>query len=286
MKESKDKIIQELLSELNAVKSYYGDTSESDIEKQAREIVERHEADVDYNTLQTKFYYTPDEYKKLVKENNLPTFHTTQAVTIPGGKNYTFAFEQGYFDLEDDVYVGINDWFGDEMKPVGIVVNDYTSVYPQHLQNLIRKFNDTQNIDERIILVTGMLSELKKFSPKMNKQIKYNNGSWDYLCSFGIDIYGNSKGWPGRLKESGTIRIQHDGLFHVTRTCGSSVENIYDISSIMEAMEKAGQTITRNGIEEVSLFTDGADEQLGNSPVNVKAQTDFLSRMGYVKIDY
>lgn len=286
MKESKDKIIQELLSELNAVKSYYGDTSELDIEKQAREIVERHEADVDYNTLQTKFYYTPDEYKKLVKENNLPTFHTTQAVTVTNDKNYTFAFEQGYFNIEDDKYVGIEDWFGNEMKPVGIVVNDYASVYPQHLQNLIRKFNDTQNIDERTILVTGMLSELKKFSPKMNKQIKYNNGSWDYITPFGIDIYGNSKYCPGRLKESGTIRIQQDGLFHVTRTRGSSVENIYDISSIMEAMEKAGQTIAHNGIEEVSLFTDGADEQLRDNPVNVRALMDFLSRMGYRKLDY
>jgi hypothetical protein len=289
MKKSKDKIIQELLSELNAVKSYYGDTSESEIEKQARKIVESHEAAIDYNTLQTKFYYTLDEYKKLVKENKLPTFHVAQAVTVHRDKECeydeddTFVYEQGYFDLEFDRYDSIKDWFGDEMKPIGIVVNDYASVYPQHLQNLIGKFNNTQDIDERLTLASGLLSELKMFSPELHKQIKYKDGSWNYLCSFGIDICGNSKGWPGILTESGSIRIQHNGLFHVTRTSGSSTEGIYDIKSVMEAVEKARQTITRNGIETISLFPDGADGQLENNPVNVKAQADFVSKMGYKK---
>jgi hypothetical protein len=51
----------------------------------------------------------------------------------------------------------------------------------------------------------------------------------------------------------------------------------------MEAVEKARQTITRNGIETISLFPDGADGQLENNPVNVKAQADFVSKMGYKK---
>lgn len=297
MKKSKDKIIQELLSELNAVKSYYGETSESEIEKQARKIVESHEAAVDYNTLQTKFYYTLDEYKKLVKENKLPTFHIAQAVTVhsdkecESDKDDTFVYEQGYWDynenVDDGFYNGIRDWFGDDMKPIGIVVNDYASVYPQYLQSLIEKFNNTQDTDESLTLASGMLSELKRLAPELHKQITYKNGLWNYVCPFGIGVRGNSKGWPGILEESGTIRLQYDGKFHVTRTSGSSTEGIYDIKSVMEAIEKARQTITRNGIDTVYLFPDGGDDQLKNNPVNVKAQADFVNKTGYKKkIDY
>lgn len=82
MKKSKDKIIQELLSELNAVKSYYGITDVSEVEKQARIIVDKSEPVIDYENLQTKFYYTLEEYKELVKNNRLPAMSRALAVTV------------------------------------------------------------------------------------------------------------------------------------------------------------------------------------------------------------
>lgn len=68
-RKTKNDIIKELLQELNAVKSFYGRTDVSEAEKQAQIIVDKSEPVIDYENLQTKFYYTLEEYKELVKNN-------------------------------------------------------------------------------------------------------------------------------------------------------------------------------------------------------------------------
>lgn len=48
-------------------------------------------------------------------------------------------------------------------------------------------------------------------------------------------------------------------------------------------MWEARKTITKNGINSVEVRIHCKDEQLGHNPVNIKAQADFLKRMGYEK---
>ncbi len=293
MKKSKDKIIQELLSELNAVKSYYGRTDVSEAEKQAQTIVNKSEPVIDYENLQTKFYYTLEEYKELVKKNNLPVVHVAQAVTVHRDKECeydkddTFVYEQGYWDYKENVddgfYNGIDNWFGDKMKPIGIVVNDCVSVYPEHIQKYIKEIYGTNDIDRKLSLVPGLLSDFKKFLPKCHKEIKYSNGFSDFIGEIEVAVSGDSRGWPGILTEVGVIEFQRDGKFYVFTTSGSSNISKYDISSIQDAMWEVKSTITKNGINYVDVRLNGMDEQLRHTPANIKAQADFLKRMGYEK---
>jgi hypothetical protein len=81
-RKTKNEIIKDLLQELNAVKSFYGRTDVSEAEKQAQIIVDKSEPVIDYENLQTKFYYTLEEYKDLVKNNKLPPMSHALAVTV------------------------------------------------------------------------------------------------------------------------------------------------------------------------------------------------------------
>lgn len=290
---TKNDLIKELLRELNTVKSFYGRTDVSEVEKQAQIIVDKSEPVIDYENLQTKFYYTLEEYKELVKNNKLPAMSHALAVTVLKDhkkeleKHDTFVNEQGYWDynekVDDGFYNGIDDWFGNEMKPIGIVVNDCVSVYPEHIQKYIKEIYGTNDIDRKLSLVTGLLSDFKKFLPKCHKEIKYSNGFGDFIGEIEVSVSGDSKGWPGILTEIGVIEFQRDGKFYVFTTSGSSNNSEYDISSIQDAMWEAKKTITKNGINCVNVRLHGKDEQLGHNPVNKKAQADFLRRMGYEK---
>lgn len=290
---TKNKIIKDLLQELNAIKSFYGRTDVSEAEKQAQIIVDKSEPVVDYENLQTKFYYTLEEYKELVKNNKLPAMSHVLAVTVLKDrkeeleKHDTFVYEQGYWDynenINDGFYNGISDWFGKEMKPIGIVVNDCVSVYPEHIQKYIKEIYGTQDIDRKLFLVTGLLSDFKKFLPKCHKEIKYPNGFGDFIGEIEVSVSGDSKGWPGLLMEIGVIKFQRDGKFYVFTTSGSSNNVKYDVSSIQDAMWEAKKTITKNGIKCVNVMLNGKEEQLSHNPVNKKAQADFLKRMGYEK---
>lgn len=293
MKKSKDKIIQDLLQELNAVKSFYGITDVSEAEKQAQIIVDKSEPVIDYENLQTKFYYTLEEYKDLVKNNKLPPMSHSLAVTVLKDRKQereehdTFVYEQGYWDYDENVddgfYNGIRDWFGDEMKPIGIVVNDCISVYPEHIQRCIKEIYDTPNIDRKLSLATGLLSDFKKFLPKCHKEIKYSNDFSDFIGEIEVGVSGNSRGWPGILTEIGVINFQRDGKFHIFTTSGSGNDSKYDVVSVQDAMNTARSTITRNGISSVRVSLHCGEEQLRHNPVNRKAQADFLKRMGYEK---
>lgn len=290
---TKNDLIKELLRELNTVKSFYGRTDVSEVEKQAQIIVDKSEPVIDYENLQTKFYYTLEEYKELVKNNKLPAMSHALAVTVLKDhkkeleKHDTFVNEQGYWDynekVDDGFYNGIDDWFGNEMKPIGIVVNDCVSVYPEHIQKYIKEIYSTNDIDRKLSLVTGLLSDFKKFLPKCHKEIKYSNGFGDFIGEIEVSVSGDSKGWPGILTEIGVIEFQRDGKFYVFTTSGSSNISEYDISSIQDAMWEAKKTITRNGIKSVKVRLHGKEEQLSHNPVNKKAQADFLRRMGYEK---
>lgn len=290
---TKNDLIKELLRELNTVKSFYGRTDVSEVEKQAQIIVDKSEPVIDYENLQTKFYYTLEEYKELVKNNKLPAMSHALAVTVLKDhkkeleKHDTFVNEQGYWDynekVDDGFYNGIDDWFGNEMKPIGIVVNDCVSVYPEHIQKYIKEIYGTNDIDRKLSLVTGLLSDFKKFLPKCHKEIKYSNGFGDFIGEIEVSVSGDSKGWPGILTEIGVIEFQRDGKFYVFTTSGSSNNSEYDISSIQDAMWEAKKTITRNGIKSVKVRLHGKEEQLSHNPVNKKAQADFLKRMGYEK---
>lgn len=290
---TKNDLIKELLRELNTVKSFYGRTDVSEVEKQAQIIVDKSEPVIDYENLQTKFYYTLEEYKELVKNNKLPAMSHALAVTVLKDhkkeleKHDTFVNEQGYWDynekVDDGFYNGIDDWFGNEMKPIGIVVNDCVSVYPEHIQKYIKEIYGTNDIDRKLSLVTGLLSDFKKFLPKCHKEIKYSNGFGDFIGEIEVSVSGDSKGWPGILTEIGVIEFQRDGKFYVFTTSGSSNNSEYDISSIQDAMWEAKKTITRNGIKSVKVRLHGKEEQLSHNPVNKKAQADFLRRMGYEK---
>lgn len=290
---TKNDLIKELLRELNTVKSFYGRTDVSEVEKQAQIIVDKSEPVIDYENLQTKFYYTLEEYKELVKNNKLPAMSHALAVTVLKDhkkeleKHDTFVNEQGYWDynekVDDGFYNGIDDWFGNEMKPIGIVVNDCVSVYPEHIQKYIKEIYGTNDIDRKLSLVTGLLSDFKKFLPKCHKEIKYSNGFGDFIGEIEVSVSGDSKGWPGILTEIGVIEFQRDGKFYVFTTSGSSNNSEYDISSIQDAMWEAKKTITKNGINCVNVRLHGKEEQLSHNPVNKKAQADFLKRMGYEK---
>lgn len=290
---TKNDLIKELLRELNTVKSFYGRTDVSEVEKQAQIIVDKSEPVIDYENLQTKFYYTLEEYKELVKNNKLPAMSHALAVTVLKDhkkeleKHDTFVNEQGYWDynekVDDGFYNGIDDWFGNEMKPIGIVVNDCVSVYPEHIQKYIKEIYGTNDIDRKLSLVTGLLSDFKKFLPKCHKEIKYSNGFGDFIGEIEVSVSGDSKGWPGILTEIGVIEFQRDGKFYVFTTSGSSNNSEYDISSIQDAMWEAKKTITKNGINCVNVRLHGKEEQLSHNPVNKKAQADFLRRMGYEK---
>lgn len=293
MKKSKDDIIKGLLQELNAVKSFYGRTDVSEIEKQAQIIVDKLDSVINYENLQTKFYYTLEEYKKLVKNNKLPVISQVRAVTVlkdrrkEHEKHDTFVYEQGYWDYDENVddgfYNGIDDWFGDEMKPIGIVVNDCISVYPEHIQKYIKEIYDTIDIDRKLSLVTGLLSDFKKFLPKCHKEIKYSNGLGDFIGEIEVCISGNSRGWPGVLTEIGVIKFQRDGKFYIFTTSGSGNDSKCDVTSIQDAMREARKTIVIDGIENVRVMLNNTEEQLRHNPVNKKAQADFLKKMGYEK---
>lgn len=290
---TKNDIIKELLRELNAVKSFYGRTDVSEVEKQAQIIVDKSEPLIDYENLQTKFYYTLEEYKELVKNNKLPAMSLALAITVlkdrkkEREKHDTFVCEQGYWDYDENVddgfYNGINDWFGDEMKPIGIVVNDCVSVYPEHIQRYIKEIYGTNDIDRKLSLATGLLADFKKFLPKCHQEIKYSNELGDFIGEIEVAVSGDSHGWPGILTEIGIINFQRDGKFYVFTTSGSSNNAKYDVSSIQDAMWEAKSTITRNGINSVDVRLRCKEEQLGHNPVNKKAQADFLKRMGYEK---
>ena len=287
MKKSKDKIIQDLLQELNAVKSFYGRTDVSEAEKQAQIIVDKSEPVIDYENLQTKFYYTLEEYKDLVKNNKLPPMSYALAVTVRENRREddTFVYEQGYWDydknVDDGFYNGIMDWFGSDMKPIGMVVNDCVSVYPEHIQRYIKEIYGTKDIDRKLSLVTGLLADFKKFLPKCHKKIEYSNGSSDFIGEIEIVIRGDSRGWPGILTEIGIIEFQRDGKFYVFTTSGSGNNSKHDISSIQDAMREAKSTITRTGINSVKVRLHCGEDQLRYNPANKKAQADFLKRMGY-----
>lgn len=167
------------------------------------------------------------------------------------------------------------------MKPIGIVVNDCASAYPEHLREHIKEFYKTTDMYERLKISTGLLSDLKAHSEDFHKEIKYDDGHYDYLGDFEIRIKGNSKSWPGILKEVGVISLQHNNKFMVYRTSGSSNEHIHDIASTCTALSEARRAITSGGVENVSLCLSGMDDQLSNSPANSKAQKDFLNRLGY-----
>ena len=282
MKKSKDDIIKGLLQELNAVKAFYGRTDISEVEKQAQIIVDKSEPVIDYENLQTKFYYTLEEYKDLVKNNKLPVMSQVRAVTVLEEHDDTFVYEQGYWDynenVDDGFYNGIDDWFGDEMKPIGIVVNDCISVYPEHIQRCIKEIYDTPDIDRKLSLATGLLSDFKKFLPKCHKEIKYSNGLNDFIGEIEVCISGNSRGWPGILSEIGVIDFQWDGKFHIFTTSGSGNNAKYDVSSIQNAIDTAKSTIARNGIKHVDVRLHNTEEQLRHNPVNKKAQADFLKK--------
>lgn len=293
MKKSKDDIIKGLLQELNAVKSFYGRTDVSEIEKQAQIIVDKLDSVIDYENLQTKFYYTLEEYKELVKNNKLPIISQVRVVTVlkdrrkEHEKHDTFVYEQGYWDYDENVddgfYNGIDDWFGDEMKPIGIVVNDCISVYPEHIQKYIKEIYDTIDIDRKLSLVTGLLSDFKKFLPKCHKEIKYSNGLGDFIGEIEVCISGNSRGWPGVLTEIGVIKFQRDGKFYIFTTSGSGNDSKCDVTSIQDAMREARKTIVIDSIENVRVMLNNTEEQLRHNPVNKKAQADFLKKMGYEK---
>ena len=292
-RKSKNDIIKDLLQELNAVKSFYGRTDVSEAEKQAQIIVDKSEPVIDYENLQTKFYYTLEEYKELVKNNKLPPMSQVRAVTVrkdrekEQGKHDTFVYEQGYWgydeNVDDGFYYGLEDWFGDEMVPIGIVVNDCVSVYPEHIQRYIKEIYDTNDIDRKLSLVAGLLSDFKKFLPKCHKEIKYSNGLCDFIGEIEIVIRGDSRGWPGILTEIGTINFQRDGKFCIFTTSGSSNNSKHDVTSVQDAMWEVKKDIARNGISSVDVRLHGKDEQLRYSQVNRKAQADFLERMGYEK---
>ena len=295
-RKTKNDIIKDLLQELNAVKSFYGRTDVSEAEKQAQAIVDKSEpviSVIDYENLQTKFYYTLEEYKELVKNNKLPPMSQVRAATIFKDRNRereehdTFVYEQGYWDYDENVddgfYNGMDDWFGDEMKPIGIVVNDCVSVYPEHIQRYIKEIYDTNDIDRKLSLVLGLLADFKKFLPKCHNEIKYSNGFRGFIGEIEVVISGNSQGWPGILTEIGTIEFQRDGKFYIFTTSGSSNNSKHDISSIQDAMREAKSTITRNGIECVDVRLHNKEDQLRHNPANRKAQADFLKRMGYEK---
>ena len=290
MKKSKDNIIKDLLQELNAVKSFYGRTDISEAEKQAQIIVDKLEPVVDYENLQTKFYYTLEEYKELVKNNKLPVMYYASAVTVLENhkkKHDTFVYEQGYWDydknIDDGYYNGIRDWFGDKMKPIGMVVNDCSSVYPENIQKYIKEIYDTKDIDGKLSFVAGLLSDFKKFLPKCRKEIKYSNGSSDFIGEIEVVLRGDSRGWPGILTEVGIIEFQRDGKFYIFATSGSGNNSKHDVSSIQEAIRLAKRTIATNGIENVKVRLHNGEDQLRNNPANIKAQADFLKRMGYEK---
>lgn len=293
MKKSKDKIIQDLLQELNAVKSFYGRTDVSEAEKQAQIIVDKSEPVIDYENLQTKFYYTLEEYKDLVKNNKLPPMSYALAVTVPKDrkqereKHDTFVYEQGYWDydgnVDDGFYNGLDDWFGDEMKPIGIVVNDCVSVYPEHIQRYIKEIYNTSDIDRKLSLVVGLLADFKKFLPKCHKEIKYSNGFGDFIREIEVAVGGNSRGWPGILTEVGVIDFQRNGKFHIFTTSGSRNDSKYDVASVQDAMWEATKTIAKDGINCVKVRLHCGEEQLRHNQVNRKAQAEFLKRMGYEK---
>ena len=292
-KKSKNDIIKDLLQELNAVKSFYGRTDVSEAEKQAQIIVDKSEPVIDYENLQTKFYYTLEEYKDLVKNNKLPAMSYALAVTVRENrredleKHDTFVYEQGYWDydksVDDGFYNGINDWFGSDMKPIGMVVNDCVSVYPEHIQRYIKEIYGTKDIDRKLSLATGLLADFKKFLPKCHKEIKYSNGFGDFIGEIEVAISGNSRGWPGILTEIGVIDFQRNGNFHVFTTSGSGNDSKCNVVSVQDAINTARSTITRNGIDSVRVRLHCGAEQLRYNPVNRKAQADFLKRMGYEK---
>lgn len=293
MKKSKDKIIQDLLQELNAVKSFYGRTDVSEAEKQAQIIVDKSEPVIDYENLQTKFYYTLEEYKELVKNNKLPVMSHALAVTVHKDRRQereehdTFVYEQGYWDYDENVddgfYNGLDDWFGDEMKPIGIVVNDCVSVYPEHIQRYIKEIYGTDDIDRKLSLATGLLADFKKFLPKCHNEIEYSNGYSDFIGEIEVALSGDSRGWPGILTEVGIIDFQSNGKFHIFTTSGSGNDAKYDVVSVQDAMNTARSTITRNGIKCVKVDLHCGEDQLSHSPANKKAQAEFLKRMGYEK---
>ena len=292
-KKTKNEIIKDLLQELNAVKSFYGRTDVSEAEKQAQIIVDKSEPVIDYENLQTKFYYTLEEYKDLVKNNKLPPMSYALAVTVRENrkeemeKHDTFVYEQGYWDydknVDDGFYNGIRDWFGSDMKPIGIVVNDWVAVYPEHIQRCIKEIYATNDIDRKLSLVTGLLSDFKKFLPKCHEEIKYSNGFGDFIGEIEVGVSGDSRGWPGILTEDGIINFQSDGKFHIFTTSGSGNDSKGGVASVQDAMNIARSTITRNGIKSVNVRPHCGGEQLRHNPVNRKAQADFLKRMGYEK---
>lgn len=292
-RKTKNEIIKDLLQELNAVKSFYGRTDVSEAEKQARIIVDKSEPVIDYENLQTKFYYTLEEYKDLVKNNKLPPMSYAVAVTVrenrreESEKHDTFVYEQGYWDydknIDDGFYNGIRDWFGSDMKPIGMVVNDCVSVYPEHIQRYIKEIYNTKDIDRKLSLATGLLADFKVFLPKCHEEIKYSNGSGDFIGEIEVAVSGNSRGWPGILTEIGVIDFQRDGKFHIFTTSGSGNDAKYNVVSVQDAINTARSTITRNGIDSVRVRLHCGAEQLRYNPVNRKAQADFLKRMGYEK---
>lgn len=292
-KKTKNDIIKDLLQELNAIKSFYGRTDISEAEKQAQAIVDKSEPVIDYENLQTKFYYTLEEYKDLVKNNKLPPMSHALAVTVYKDRKKeqkehdTFVYEQGHWDynknVDDGFYNGFDTWFGNEMKPIGIVVNDCVSVYPEHIQTYIKEIYGTNDIDRKLSLVTGLLADFKKFLPKCHNEIKYSNGSRDFIGEIEVALSGDSHRWPGILTEFGVIEFQRDGKFYVFTTSGCGNHSKYDISSIQDAMNEAKSTITRNGIDCVKIRLHGKEDQLGHNFANKKAQADFLKRMGYEK---
>ena len=237
--------------------------------------------------------HTLEEYKELVKNNKLPAMSHALAVTVLKDRKKereehdTFVCEQGYWDYDENVddgfYNGMNDWFGDEMKPIGIVINDCVSVYPEHIQRYIKEIYGTNDIDRKLSLATGLLADFKKFLPKCHQEIKYSNGFGDFIGEIEVAVSGDSHGWPGILKEIGIINFQRDGKFYVFTTSGSSNNAKYDVSSIQDAMWEVKSTITRNGINSVDVRLRCKEEQLGHNPRNKKAQADFLKRMGYEK---
>ena len=290
-KKSKNDIIKDLLQELNAVKSFYGRTDVSEAEKQAQIIVDKSEPVIDYENLQTKFYYTLEEYKDLVKNNKLPAMSYALAVTVSKDRKKereehdTFVYEQGYWDYKENVddgfYNGLDDWFGDEMEPIGMVVNDCVSVYPEHIQRYIKKIYDTDDIDRKLSLATGLLADFKKFLPKCHNEIKYSNGYSDFIGEIEVALRGDSRGWPGILTEVGIIDFQRNGKFHIFTTSGSRNDTKYDVASVQDAINTARSTIAKSGINCVRVMLRGKEDQLGHNPANKKAQTDFLKRMGY-----
>ena len=293
MKKSKDDIIKGLLQELNAVKSFYGRTDVSEVEKQAQTIVDKLDPVIDYENLQTKFYYTLEEYKELVKNNKLPPMSYAVAVTVlkdrrsEHEKHDTFVYEQGYWDydknVDDGFYNGIRDWFGNDMKPIGMVINDCATVYPDHIQKYIKEIYGTKDIDRKLSLTTGLLSDFKKFLPKCHKEIKYSNGSGDFIGEIEIAVSGDSRGWPGVLTETGVINFQRDGKFQIFTTSGCSNNVKYDVASVQDAINTAKSTITRNGINSIRVRLHCGEDQLRYNPINKKAQADFLKKMGYEK---